>query len=244
MPLFRCEAMGSAGDAASDQIEAANADEALLLFRARGLFVTKVIEVTKIANAGTSSTSSAPAQSKLEELPPGSRLQCHVNGKQLVLYIPPSSSMSVGFLGWFPVLFMGGIVVLTVTTILMGFRGGDYWLCIPLGLLWLAGLGLLYFWLRGRFGKTFVLVEPGRLVTGFELFGRQRMQEHALDENSSASLETDFYEGGRQGGIGKPVNHVRVTTADHPAKFGTFLTDEDKKWLVARINRHLGHEPS
>ena len=52
----------------------------------------------------------------------------------------------------------------------------------------------------------------------------------------------DFYTGGVSDRLGTPVYHVHVTTTGRPAKFGTFLSREEKEWIVAQINRHLGSE--
>jgi hypothetical protein len=191
-----------------------------------------------------------------DERPPGSRLQCRLCGQQLALEIPPCFSMSVASVGSFPLIYLGGLVVFTVAAVFFALRDGEFWPFIPLGLLWPIGLGLSYLWLRGRFGTTKVLIEPCRLVTQFELFGRERTQEYTLDENSCASLVADFWlRGGRgdrpmvsreeairrYGILGRPVYHVHVTTTGRPAKFGSYLSQEEKIWVVARINRHLGH---
>ena len=81
---------------------------------------------------------------------------------------------------------------------------------------------------------TCVLVEPERLVVKFELFGREKFREYVLDEESKAKLVERFRQNNR------PVHAVAVTTRDDDAKFGTFLSREQKDWIVERINRHLG----
>lgn len=267
MPRFRFEAMDPTGDSAADHIEAANADEAMHKLRARGLFVTKVTELTNcsaeskpsastLRQCGLHGSNETKNESLDEEPPLGSRIQCNLAGEQLVVFLPPCSSMSVPPLGSFHLFFLGGLVFFTLAAVFFSLQDGEYWPFIPLGLLWIIGLGLFYFWLRGRFGKTHVLIEPGRLVIQFELFGRQRTQEYSLHENSCASLAADFWlEGGggdrpmvsrgesirRYGIHGRPVYHVHVTTTGRPAKFGSYLSQEEKSWVVARINRHLGH---
>ena len=263
MPRFRFEAVGSAGNSQVNQIEAENADAAMRQLRAKGLFVTKVTEVTNCTEAKPSHGPEFVAARKVakdasfdDELPPGSRLQCRLSGQQLVLEIPPCSGMSVSFVGSLPLFYLGGLVVFTLAAVFFALRDGEFWPFIPLGLLWPIGLGLFYLWLWGRFGKTHVLIEPGHLVTQFELFGRQWMREYSLHENSCASLAADFWlEGGggdrpmvsrgesirRYGILGRPVYHVHVTTTGRPAKFGSYLSQEEKSWVVARINRHLGH---
>jgi len=266
MPVFRCEAMGSGGDVKRDQVEAANADEATRLFRAKGLFVTKVVEVTNSTDEATSSDASDSEpqmtesdgsdkeQSLAVEPPRGSGVQCRLNGEQLILYIPPSSAIYQGPFPFIAISFVGLLTLITLFAVFGGVEAGEARFVVPiLCFLWLFGLGLLYIYVRGRFGKTYVLVEPGRLVRRFDLFGRQRMREYSLDRNSWASLVADFsfdYGGGPSGGSilwgwssggGKPVKHIHVTTADRPVKFGSYLSPEEKDWLVARINRHLGH---
>lgn len=253
--------MASGGDGQTDEVEAANADEAMRRFRARGLFVTKVTELTNRTDEGTPSASTVPesvmrashgakGEPVVEEPPPGSQVQCRLIGEQLGLYIPPCSGRSVPFplkyiVGRFPLVYLGGVAFFTVAAVFLAFKDGEYWPFIPLGLMWPIGLGLFYLWLSGRFGKTHVLIEPGRLVTKFELFGRQKLREYFLDENSCASLVADYYVGGETGDLGSsrgdPVHHVHVTTTRRPAKFGSYLSREEKDWIVARINRHLGH---
>ena len=39
---------------------------------------------------------------------------------------------------------------------------------------------------------------------------------------------------------GTPVHSVAVSTAEEHPRFGTFLSPQEKYWLVCRINRHLG----
>lgn len=47
MPNFRFEAMDSTGETQTDQVQAANAEEAMSMLRASGLFVTVLTEVTQ-----------------------------------------------------------------------------------------------------------------------------------------------------------------------------------------------------
>lgn len=181
----------------------------------------------------------ADVESFQEESPPGSRIDCRVAGGQLVIYIPPGSSKAVRGIGCFAVLWLGfmcvftGIMVASGGVAEAGMPGGLFLLAF-LGLFWLIGLGMLYFWVRGRFGKTYVLVEPDRFVLKRELFGREKYKEHLLDEHSRASLAESYRQNEQ------PVYKVSISTAGGSAGFGTFLSPAEKGWLVARINRHLG----
>ncbi|MBN1590517.1 MAG: hypothetical protein JW888_13460 [Pirellulales bacterium] len=172
----------------------------------------------------------------VEETTPGGRMQCRLIDQELVIYIPPGTSKSARSMGCFAVFWLGFMVVFTSAWIGTGqmFQGEGPWFLIPiLSLFWLIGLGMLYGWLRGRYGKVYVLVEANRLVKRFELFGREKMREYTLDENSKASLVESFRLNNQ------PVHAVSVTTTGRPAKFGTFFSREEKDWLVRRINRHL-----
>jgi hypothetical protein len=179
----------------------------------------------------------------VEESPPGSRLQCRLNEGQLVLYIPPGSSGQTRFMAFFATfwLIITGIVSSGFIGAMLGNGGGDHgadiFLVLFFGLFWAVGLGMLYLWYRGRFGKTYVLVERDRLVVKFELAKREKFKEYSFTDSSRASLVVS-YEQNHQ-----PVYAVSVSTADKPAKFGTFLSQAEKEWIVERINRHLSSPP-
>jgi len=135
---------------------------------------------------------------------------------------------------------LAAAIFLTVAAMCVGIGEEERWFIILLLCLsWIVTLGTLYPWLRGRFGTTQVSVERGRLVTDFTLFGRTRTKEYRLDVDSVAHLVADFHAGGTNDHRGDPVYHVQVETAGRPAKFGTFLSREEKDWIVAQINRHL-----
>ncbi len=170
-----------------------------------------------------------------EESPQGSRIDCRVAGAQLVIYIPPGSSKAVRAIGCFAVVWLAFIGVFTGGMVAGGGVAEAGFFLIPfLGIFWLVGLGMLYFWIRGRFGKIYVLVEPDRLVLKRELFGRERYKDHLLDEHSRATLAESYRQNNQ------PVYKISISTAGRPATFGTFLSTAEKDWLVQRINRHLG----
>jgi len=61
MPLFRFQAMDSAGDVRKDHVEAATADDARRLLAARGLFVTRLIALSSGAGEASAHGQSAKA---------------------------------------------------------------------------------------------------------------------------------------------------------------------------------------
>jgi hypothetical protein len=184
-------------------------------------------------SSGRKQESPAP-ESCQDDNPPDDRVECRLVGDQLVIYISPGPSKrgrKLFFFGAVWLIFTGGFTVSAI------FSDNQYNLLasiLILGVFWAFGLGMLYIWFRARFGKTYVLVERDRLVIKFELLGREKFREYTLDEESEAELVVS-YEDNRH-----PVYAVSVCTTTRDAKFGTFLSDETKEWLVARIDRHLG----
>jgi hypothetical protein len=180
----------------------------------------------------------APAAGLAEESLPGARLRSYVAGSQLVLHIPPGSSRRARSLGLFAAVWCAFVGVFTAMAIgTGGLQPPQVYVLVPfLAVFWLIGLAMFRFWLWARFGKTYVLLEPDRVVVRKELFSREKFKESSLREGSRAKLEMVYEEDGR------PVYCVAVTTAAKPARFGTFLAPEEKDWLVERINRHLGRQ--
>jgi hypothetical protein len=171
----------------------------------------------------------------VEETPPGGRIQCRQNGEELVIFIQPGRSGNTTFMGFFSIFWLGFMGIFTSAVIGSGEKDQS---ALPLfaifiGIFWLIGFMLFYFWLKGRFGKTYILVERDRLVVRFVLLGREKIKEYVLTPDSRASLVESYQQNDR------PVYAVSVQTAGKNAKFGTFLKQEEKQWIVDRINRHL-----
>jgi hypothetical protein len=171
----------------------------------------------------------------VEETPPGGRIQCRLNGDQLVIYAPPGRSGNAMVLGLFSIIWLGFTGFLSFAIIGSGEleKSQQPFLIIFFSIFWLAGLLMFYFWFKGWFGKTYILVERDRLVVRFVLLGREKIKEYVLTPDSRASLVESYQQNDR------PVYAVSVQTAGKSAKFGTFLKQEEKQWIVDRINRHL-----
>ncbi|MBN2473554.1 MAG: hypothetical protein JXB62_03020 [Pirellulales bacterium] len=142
-------------------------------------------------------------------------------------------------MGCFAVAWLGLTGVVSGAAVVSGnLDAGSMLVVVPFfGVFWLVGLLMLYFWYRGRFGKTYVLVESDRLVTKFELFGREKYREYGLAPDSRARLVESYRSNNR------PVFAVAVSTTAKQAKFGTFLSRKEKDWIIKRINRHLAARP-
>jgi hypothetical protein len=177
----------------------------------------------------------APAESHYD-LPPGRRLRSRVVDGQLVIYIGPGSSKAVRSMGCFAVCWLGFTGAMTAFVAgVGGFREMPVFFSVPFfAVFWAVGLGMFYASCRGRFGKTYVLLERDRLVIKSELFGRERFRQYVLNQSSRAELVESYRDNDR------PVYAVGVSTAGKRAKFATFLSPEEKAWIVDHINRHLG----
>ena len=190
---------------------------------------------------GPSADGGEAAEEPISDTPPPGRVECVQKDSQLIILILPGSNRVVRSLGCMAVTWV--IIVGTITAVVLRagvFRGGLPWEVLPFMAIfaivfWGAGLVMLCCWLVGRFGKTYVLVEPERVVIRRVFFGRERLREYPLDTASHAELVESYRQNNQ------PVYHVAIRTASgKSAWFGTFLSDEEKRWLVARINRHLG----
>lgn len=191
--------------------------------------------------AGQEIGSESAARSRdLSPLPAGSKLQiAEASADRLVFYIPAGGKQTAG-LGCFALAWNGFMCVFT-PAMLFGMlqKGGPpraelLGLIAFLSLFWAVGIGMLLFWIKMKFERTFVLLDRKQIAIQRILFGKKRIREFALTPASQATLETSY----RQNDV--PVYHVAVPGASGTAKFGTPLSNAEKDWLVARINEHLG----
>lgn len=104
-----------------------------------------------------------------------------------------------------------------------------------LAVFWVGGFGLGYVWLHLRFARTIILLERDRIVVKKLLPWFEKVRERRLKADSEAELVLCFSEGDR------PIYSVSVSTDEGAAKFGTALSDEEKEWLVWRIDTFLHH---
>jgi hypothetical protein len=100
-----------------------------------------------------------------------------------------------------------------------------------------------YLALLGKLRKTSVMIEPHRLLIVREILGRKRCREYALDSGSRAtlvrnSLLADKVLPKRLYGSDATFS-ILVTSAKRAARFGRFLNEWDRDWIVEQLNRHL-----
>jgi uncharacterized Zn finger protein (UPF0148 family) len=181
---------------------------------------------------------------QLPRLPDKSQIRViEATDDRLVLYIPGGGPQANG-LGCFALCWNLFMVCFTPPWISAMFRGGNgapggkgdpspYILIPLLALFWAVGLGMGWFWLKMKFGRTFLLLERHRLVLQRVLFNRKSVDETTLLPESRAEL-VKSYEQNEQ-----PVYRIEVNGQFGPAKFGTALSNPEKDWVVDRINEYL-----
>ncbi|MFN0052977.1 MAG: hypothetical protein ACKV0T_12390 [Planctomycetales bacterium] len=184
----------------------------------------------------------SPHAASLPELPAKSRiLIVELSDDRVVLLIPGGGLNSKG-LGWFALFWNLFMCCFTPPWFIGAFRGEDNQpppmlvIVAFLGLFWAVGLGLAYFWLRLRYERTFVFLDRERIALQKTLLGRRRLNETLLTGDSRAELVEAYSQNDT------PVYRIEVGGIGTPAKFGTALSDEEKNWLVDRINAFLGVE--
>lgn len=181
----------------------------------------------------------------LRPRPEGSRIEiADSTSDRLLFYIPGTPNPRARSLGFFALLWNSIISVISFMMLRQAMFGGvrgrnadPGWGVVPfLGIFWIAGVVLLYGWLRLRFGKTIVLLEEHRIVIQQVLFRYKKIREWTLTDKSSASLISSYEENKR------PVYAVAVSTTTTDAKFGSALSDQEKDWLVDMLNTFLQPE--
>lgn len=158
---------------------------------------------------------------------------------RLVLFLPPGSKQAEG-LGCIALAWNLFLCIFTPLWFVPAFGAGGkngppLLVIVPfLSIFWAVGLGMLYFYLRMKYQRTFLLLDRERIVVQRVLFGRKRLDETLLAPGSRAELVESY----SQNDV--PVYRVEVKGQNRAAKFGTPLSNEEKDWLVDRINEFLG----
>lgn len=170
-------------------------------------------------------------------IPPGSGIQVvEATDDRQVIFVP-AGGKTAG-IGFFAIVW-NGFMFLFTSLMAVGFKQkpGDppiIFVFLFLGLFWSVGLGMLYFWIRLRFTRTFLLLDRGQLVVQRILFGRKKVTETVIGPESRATLVESYSEND------KPVYAVALNGTNRIEKFGTALSQEEKEWFVDTINGFLG----
>ncbi len=156
----------------------------------------------------------------------------HGRADEVTLYIPSRRSKFTVFFA-----LVWNLITFTVTA---GFvASGGFWeqplfLVSFFAIFWAVGIGFLVAALFSVSGKTLVHVGGGQVAVKKELFGLGRLRRYPLEPGAVAGLAEAYEQNDR------PVYACSVSTGTREVKFGSFLTDDEKAWLVAVINGTLG----
>jgi len=154
---------------------------------------------------------------------------------QATFFIP---SRRNGAMLLFAAAWNGFMLIFTVAVVASGGSlGGQFFLAAFLAAFWAVGIGFLVAALFSVFGKTLVHVGSGQLAMKRELFGLGRLHRYYLEPGATAGLAVAYEQND------KPVYACSVSTSTKTVKFGSFLTKDEKAWLVEVINDTLGVSP-
>lgn len=179
-----------------------------------------------------------PAGDVLRPLPSSSCIEMVENSdERLLFYIPGIPSSRANGLGVFAIVLNGvnaTLIILAVRAHLLGFGNKNPWKEFAVFVFFsIPCLAVLYVWLRVRFEKTIVLVERRQLVIQRVLLGWRRIQKYVVTADSTVAL-VQVWSGSRV-----PEHAIGISTLTGNARFGTSLPDDEKSWLLDRINLFL-----
>ena len=173
-----------------------------------------------------------------EGLPVESKVQIvESSNTQKVIFVPAGGKRVRG-LAVMAVVWNAIVGVISGVMLLVGgaeeIKGLPLLFMIPfLGLFWVVGLGLVFYWIRLRFTRLYLLLERDRLVIQRILFGRKAIKETDLAPNSRARLVEAYQQNDES------IYAVAIEGVNRTAKFGTALSREEKDWFVRTINEFI-----
>jgi hypothetical protein len=167
--------------------------------------------------------------------PQGSRIEIiEADNQRLMISIPPGGRRSRS-LGCFAVVW--NLISVTVFTVFLfaGLNQPDFPPVVVLipGFFLLIGAVMVMFWIRMRFQRGYLYLEPTRAVMQTILFNRKKNREVTLDEASQAELVVSYTENE------SPVHRVDLKGVGGTLGFGTSLERNAKDWYVATLNTFL-----
>jgi hypothetical protein len=145
---------------------------------------------------------------------------------QIALYIPGRGGV---FFFAFAAFWFTITGILTVTAVSSG-EGFPVLFMVPF---WLVGLGMLLMGLFTRFGVTGVYVDRQQFIVSKTLFGKGWTRRGVTDEISTIQL-SEAYRSNDQ-----PVMALAIAAGAETYSVGSFLKDDEKRWLVSELRAFL-----
>ena len=160
-----------------------------------------------------------------------------LNDNTIAWEVPPSGNSS-GML-FFAILWTGFIALWTTLALIGTIQSEDAeGMIFPLFSLpfWAVGIGMLYFGLRAKFAVHLFLVDSKEFIMVRSFFNRKTRK--ALQRSTLKWVKKkEFYQQNYT-----PVYGIEIRGEDGKVRFGTTLTEEEKLWLVADMQRVLWPE--
>jgi hypothetical protein len=185
-------------------------------------------QVERRSNREISRGDTPPVDSKIEVV--------EHSPERLVVHVPPGGASTKG-LGWFALIWNLFMCLFTPPWFFAGGagEGPPVFVLIPFLLaFWSVGLGMAYFWARMRFTRTYLLIEPQRMVLQTQWLRSKSLEEATLYRDSHARLVESY----KMNEV--PVHRIEITGEEQTLRFGTHLSEPEKEWLRTAINSFLG----
>jgi len=149
---------------------------------------------------------------------------------QIALFVPGQG-------GCFFLIFAAfWLTIVSVMTAAFSKAGG--FMLLFLVPFWIAGLGMLLVGLFIRFGVTGVYIDREQFIITRKLFNKGWTRRGATKDISAIRLTEAYKQNDR------PVMAVGIAAAANSYSFGSFLSDEEKRWIAFELRafmNELGH---
>jgi hypothetical protein len=98
---------------------------------------------------------------------------------------------------------------------------------------WAVGIGMLYYALRAKFAKHLFLIDDREFIMVRSFF-RRKSRKSLKRSTLKWVQKKEFYQQNYS-----PVYGIEIRGEDGKVRFGTTLTEEEKNWIAADMNRVL-----
>lgn len=186
--------------------------------------------MTKLIKDGAATPTADP-----DSPPPGTKIVRRTLDANTLAWEVPPAGKSAGLL-FFATLWLGFVTFWTFGTLFAVSSTDDpkAWLFPAFSIpFWAVGLWMLYYGLRTRFAKHLFLINAREVIMVRSLFGRKKRKTLHRDRLKWVQKK-EFYQQNYT-----PVYGVEIRGEDGKLRFGTALSEDEKDWLVADMNRVL-----
>ncbi|MFM2198351.1 MAG: hypothetical protein RLZZ505_1783 [Verrucomicrobiota bacterium] len=171
--------------------------------------------------------------------PVGTAIRKEITGKNAAIWHIPAKG-KFGFFMLFAILWLGITILVSGGFLMTIITGGKIegnmpeWMLIPFfGIFYAVGIGMFYAGLREKFMRHRVVVGDGVVTLTKQMFGKEKAKSVSTGTLISVS-QKEFYQQNYQ-----PIYGIEIKGADGKLRFGSKLSEDEKAWLVADIERTI-----